>query len=160
MSKKESKYNKEYYAANREHILEKRKKRYQSDASVRESLAERSAKYRKQAKEERMKAGIPLDLRGRKSGPMPPRRIALDDQRIVTAYSSGYVADELGISVQTLRLWVKKGVIPGTDIWESNYRWWTQRMFNALMKAKNDCGNDVKGKEFSELVWKYWPKEG
>jgi len=153
---RQKKYNREYYEKNKEKIREKRKKRYWEKAGVRKAAMERAAKYRE---EERMKRG--KDRRGRKKGPLEPCEIETNNGRTAMAYSTGYVARELGIAIQTLHKWAKLEKIPVTPYWLANGRWWTKRMLNALLKAKKECRGrgGVRAFDFPDLARKYWPED-
>jgi len=157
MGDRQKRYNHEYYEQNKEKISERRKKKYYENAELREKTVKKSREYRKQQSAARGHA----DTRGRKPGPLAPRRIELAEiGKTVTAYSSGFVAKELGITVQTLRVWGKKGRIPVTPYWLSNGRWWTQRMLTAFLKAKADCGEvGVRSRKFPDFARKYWPND-
>lgn len=155
MVDKQKRYNKAYYRQNSEEISEKRKQKYESDPEVREKAVTKSREYREKVREER--GGI--DMRGRKQGPLDPREIELPSGKTVRAYSSGHIVEELGIAKSTLRKWIKEEKIPVTPYWLKSGRWWTQRMLNALVKAKDELNGGVKNVEFPKLVAKYWPKD-
>jgi len=148
----ERKYQRDYYEKNKEEILRKRREKYQGDAEYRAKVMERARKYRKKQ--------CPLtEIRGRKKGPLPPVRVNAKSGKLVQAYSTGYVADKLGITMQTLRKWVRKGKIPETPYWISTGRVWTQRMVNAMIKAKGACRSTggTRSKNYFSQVRESWP---
>lgn len=115
-------YQKRYYREKREELREKKRKRYQEDEEYRKKALARSKrqywlKTRPAVLEER---GIPGEELAQiePSGYVEIEVKNEDDRRFgktvkVPVYSSSKVAELLGRSAQTIRIWERRGVLPG-----------------------------------------------
>jgi len=104
----------QWYQANGERLNEKRKARYHADPEYREKVLKQNQESRAKRKEEARKQPRP---------PRPPqpsrleRPIEMEVEGVVQrVFTTGAVAKQLGCSVQTLRQWEAKGVIPETPL--------------------------------------------
>jgi len=117
----EETYFKDWYAENGEQLNKDRKQRYKDDPDYREKVLEQNREARKRKRQEqlveRSKQDAARKTRVERSWKTRPMTITLEDGEQVTVkgFTIGAVAQLLGCSVQAIRLWEKKGVLPATD---------------------------------------------
>jgi phosphopentomutase len=100
--KSDPQYFQNWYAENKEKLAERRAARYRADPEMRRRAQEtsRRSRLRKQGKD--------LDL-----GPAPPSRsFRKVGDEIVEVFKIGKVADMIGRSAQTIRMWEAREQIP------------------------------------------------
>lgn len=102
------KYNKAYYAKNRERISNRRKRKWREDPDYRQRIQTRRQGYMARKKDARK--DLPPVKRGRQFPNTP--RIIQRRGRIKLVYSTGATAYRLGVKYPTLRGWAVRGIIP------------------------------------------------
>jgi hypothetical protein len=125
MSPDQRKYQRDYYATNRERISRRRRVQYAVDPAYREQVKERAMDRYRKLREERVKArhGEP---------PAPPKcrgynkpRVLHVDGRDMLVRSVREFADRVGRDVQTITLWEQQSIIPKpTVVDEIGRRWY------------------------------------
>lgn len=115
----EGTYFQEWYANNGDELNKSRRDKYRDDPEYREKILKQNREARKKRRKEALKEkrkkqaatktrtaqswkAVTVELEDKKSGQMVPTKM----------FTIGAVAKALGCSVQALRLWEKKGVIP------------------------------------------------
>lgn len=117
----EEDYFKEWYAENGDELNKSRKRRYADDPTYREKVLEqnRDARKRRRVEQlvERKKENSARKVRLDRSWKTRPMTMTLEGGQQVTVpgFTIGAVAQVLGCSVQAIRLWEKKGVLPPTE---------------------------------------------
>ena len=97
---------KRWYDKNKAKVNKRRKEAYNSDPSIRAAAVERAREYR---------ASHPAPSRAGES------RMKSSNGVLVESFRISQVAEAIGRSVQTIRLWEAKGLIPTPTI-KSSYR--------------------------------------
>jgi len=147
-------YNKKYYAANRERINKRRREKYANDKEYRERVVRKSREYKTKTRES------PKE-RGRRPGIPPVKYIEVMPGVVKRSHTIGGVANEIGVSIQTIRSWVRKKVIPDTPYVICRYKYWTDDMLVVILRAIVDSRGNDRGLnigEFSKLVNENWPE--
>lgn len=112
-----------WYARHREEYAELRRERYQKDAKRRKKARADAARYRRERAEGlKVQRVLTRVLRG----------------TVVNAYTSGYIADRIKVSPQTIRLWEARGWIPKPLFTGEKHRLYTARQM-ALMRLLADA---------------------
>lgn len=117
----EDDYFKEWYAENGDELNKSRKRRYADDPTYREKVLEQNREARKRRRQEqlieRKKENSARKVRLDRSWKTRPMTLTLEGGQQVTVpgFTIGAVAQVLGCSVQAIRLWEKKGVLPATE---------------------------------------------
>ena len=145
-SRREAKYNHDYYQEHRDGISQHKKDRYQNDPEYR-------AKMLKNAKKNRRKAGEAPDS-------MEPTIVYIGDIP-VQAFPIGTVAYMVNSSVSRLKSWEYKGILPEPTI-ESSKRMYLPhqvKLIEELVKCADkqtgrDLGEDVLSK--SKDIYNKW----
>lgn len=100
---------KRWYDKNKKTINSKRKDKYHSDPAARADAVQKQREYRAK-------------------NPTPSRagegRMKLCGGKLVESFRISEVAESIGRSVQTIRLWERNGLIPAPTV-ESSYRFYT-----------------------------------
>lgn len=140
-------YFKEWYQENGDKLNKSRKRRYHDDPEYREKVLEQNRDARKKRREaqlvERHKEGAAKKTRVDRSWKTRDMVLTLDDgsQVTVKGFTIGAVAQLLGCSVQAIRLWEKKGVLPETDFRFANRdRLYTSEMIDIYEKVLEEQG--------------------
>jgi len=112
-------YQKEYYAANRDELLKKKKERYQGDPEYRRGIKVRAKRKRWLEERPEQKEFPPfgilaeLEPKGSIEVKVKDRHDARHGQTVsVPVFSTGAVAELLGRAPEVLRLWWKRKQIP------------------------------------------------
>lgn len=136
-------YNKKYYDANKEKILEAKRQRYASDPNYRESILNKARDTRKAA---------------RHDGPILIEVGGLKEESLTVAD----LAEALGKSVSTINHWQGTGTIPDTPFHNSaGHRLYTEGMVQAIRMALAQKTRPSKGdKEFHMMVKAVWQEIG
>lgn len=72
------------------------------------------------------------------------RVITIDADTKERVYSRKEVAELIGVSTQTIRLWEDAGVIPPSTRDENNYRYWKEAELASIATYKNLPAKDKK----------------
>ena len=140
-----------WYWAHRDEYSKLRKKRYRSDPKRREKARKAAAQYRR---ERRAGLRVQRTLEREFHGVMVP------------VFSSGSVADRVGISTSVLRSWQARGWIPA-PLFDEVHRLYTVRQVELIrlladtVKAQSKFGvrrqeKDVVLREVIDVVRKTW----
>lgn len=127
---------------------ERNKLRYQSDPEFRKSLIKRVTKYQKKKRlREVERDGIAwkkftIKIKG--------------EMKAVEACRIGTIADAIGRSIQTLRIWEKSKFIPKCAFRFKGHRYYTKNQYDLFIKMWEKHKNDLN-KFFVELNknWRY-----
>lgn len=111
-------YNKNYYAENRDRILEKKRGRYHEDAGYREQCKAQARERRMEHKENREDPMI--EVGGIRSAAFPVR----------------VLSERIGKSVSTINHWQRTGTIPATPFYSGGgHRLYTEGMIVVVFRA-------------------------
>ena len=149
--KDRSEYQKNYYLSHKGERSVKRKERYHADAEYRKKCIEqsrRSAKRRAEKLKMDREAGIvPMP---KKSGVRYPVDVYFMGG-VVKAYSVSQLADYIGRNKNSVKNWIKDGVIPETPLrHHGRVRLYTEPMMNAVKFVFARYGR-IKGKNRNEI---------
>ncbi len=117
----DSDYFQRWYEKNGRTLNRERKAKYHSDPTYREKVLEQNraarAKKRDEARAARVHSGGNERTMVAKSWKTRPMELTLDsgEDVVVQGFTIGAVAAILGCSVQAIRLWERKGILPATD---------------------------------------------
>lgn len=134
----------------------KPKDRYHTSEKYREQQIERSKKYYHRNK--KLKVRVPNKVVSPTSRPL---MVEFENGNREFAFKIGYVAEALARTVETVRKWIKEGVIPDTPYKATGgRRLYTESMVRAMQNALKGMGYPayLNKKEFSKQVKKRWPK--
>ena len=127
-------YNRQYYKANKEKILEARRKKYTDDPVYREKALQRSADRKRRLKQQNKK-----NKKNTKVKKTAPIIFAIEHDGLdheVSMLTAGQLAEALGRKTQTIRVWEKKGIIPQAMYRsDANDRLYTELQVKLLKKA-------------------------
>lgn len=153
MSKKE--YYKKWYQRNKERLNERRRKRYQNDPSYRAKQKAMSKRWYQKERGEPV-VYVPKDCRVVKTKKRDGTEV---DLRL---YTVGKLAGTLGVTIQTIRNWENRGLIPITPIRLSKWRLYSQPMINvvasAYKKRGHFSGKEINGRSLFDDVSQGWDK--
>jgi len=128
-----------WYSKNKEDLLQKRRKRYESDPEYRAKI--------RAAREASRKVGS--RSKGRE------KQLVIGGT-VVTVYSNSYVACRLGITTTALVSWESKGWIPTTTI-EGTHRFYTYDQMVAIEQYYQSIKTGVMPKqEAIAIIFKGW----
>lgn len=109
--KEQSEYNSTYYERHRQELLDKKRQRYREDPEYRRKLVDSAVARKKRLREE----NPPTASKEARRGPMKPKlhRIDLNGASVDSMMlSAGQLGKALGRTLQTIRNWEKKGILP------------------------------------------------
>ena len=115
-----------YYSKNREKILSKRRLRYKTDPTFKETVKENFRRHRKK-KQEINKVDRILKREAKNW-----RRFKLPDQTVHDSCNIGYLAKLLGLTTACIRLWEQQGFPKTFRV--KNVRYYTKDNVNAILE--------------------------
>jgi len=141
---------KEWYAAHKEEVSEKRRKKYATDPKIKAAILKGNQDSRKRRQPQASEA-VPNGVR-RDHGPF--RSVVIEG---VVYFTLGGVAASVGCSHQALRVWEKAGLIPMPAIRTTadarSNRLYTQEQIDEIIKILTDGGHlRVRGEDKSPIM--------
>lgn len=167
----DQKFKDAYYDANRDEINKKRRARYKTDPKVRADANARSKAFREKQqrdgvkrKRKSRKKAIPLETRAKRRRAVMVKKMTIRKDGVdvvVEMVTLGYVAEELDLSIQALRAWETKGILPGALYRDSSgRRLYTRTQARRILVAYTDhyAANrrKLKGSPFQDALHKIW----
>jgi len=162
---KQSEYNRQYYERNKERIQARKKKRYHNDAGVKEAYITRAVERKRRLSKE--KAAL------KRMGKLPLKRewAEYNVQHngrwfVVEMTTAGILARMFSRSIQTLRIWESRCILPKC-VWRSpaSDRLYTRLQVEGLMKIYKDqirkygkhiVNTRIGSTEFSSRAHELW----
>lgn len=142
MAEKEESYNKSYYEANKQRILEKKKLRYTQDAEYQVKAKERSVKrWFEKVRSKKYEDMPPLDrmVFDHKNVRIVYIRNEGEDARPVKLLSMTAFAQAIGVTTATLRNWYNEEILPVPtfvmDGGENAKKWYSFRYIENVRKV-------------------------
>jgi hypothetical protein len=166
-------YNQTYYQKHKDRLKEKRRRRYDTDPEYRKAIKRyaQTARINKKLRREAEYARLGKKAPGRGGAlKIADYKIMVGDKEvIVKMYPVGYLAQQLGRKVQTIRNWERKGLFPRA-LYRSpgglaGNRLYTEFQMEKIMSAyrkayKVDGAKKVKTRIgqtiFPDLIRKLW----
>lgn len=145
----------DWYEENGETVREKRRLRYRTDPEYRKRELERGRARRARLAAERAEKGE--DQR------KPVVHHVETGKGVRKAVTRAAAVEAIGVSVASLRAWMKCGVVPDTPYRTSNNaRLWTQPMLTAIRKAVEKRGRRVSRSDetMRAEIERAWAKVG
>jgi len=147
-------YYKVYWERKRLDVLAQRKSRYETDGDYRQAVIDRA---KKRYWEERSKKPIQQK--------QPPKsvlevewkhrpRVILENGKEINIWKTAELARRCKITTQTVKAWMKRGVIPGaTMVDEKDRHWFSESYMDTLAGIVDLHWNSLKNlNDFAELV--------
>lgn len=138
-AEKKRQYNRDYYQKNREAIIERNKRRFEKDPTLR-------IKRSKEARRVNRQASRAIEFMG----------------SVEYGLTSGEVGAMVGKSVQTINLWEREGTIPPTPFrTQAGYRLWLPIQVQGILKALELFPRPGRGPgEFALIISEHWKAFG
>lgn len=139
---KEIEFQKSYYQKKRDAILSRRKERYLSDPAYRAAALQRAAEQKLRRKGERAKAAPTREVVVKGVLKSKLHSVNVGGATLeITMMSGGHLARKLGRTIQTIRMWEKKGILPAAMYRDpvTNARLYTEDQVQALVTAMKEA---------------------
>lgn len=169
---KETEYQESYYQKKRADILARRKERYASDPEYRVKALQRAAEQKLRRKKAKAKEAPTRETKIKGVLPAKTFEVNVGGAAIqVSMMSGGQLARRLGKSIQTIRMWEKKGILPAAMYRDpkSNARLYTEDQVEALVVAMKEASKAdgamvvrerIASSSFPKRakdIWERWP---
>ena len=150
----EADYQRRYYLANREKLLARRRKQYQSDPEYRELVMRRARERERAIREARR-----MNRGGFKKRSANKPRVMIIGGNPTMLYGVSEFAKRLGYNVQTVTQWEAMGVIPRpTARDEFRRRWYSEAHMDLIASVVRDF-HEQGGRRRADLkvlIWEEW----